>query len=84
MPPLTEQRRKELARTVGQIGEERKTAVRSIRRDANDEVRKLEKDKQISQDDEKRGLKDVQDLTDEFVAQIDELVKAKEKEILEF
>jgi len=84
VPPLNEERRKELARRCHQIGEEGKTSVRNIRRDANDEVKKLEKDKQISQDDGKKGLKSVQDLTDESVARIDELVKAKEKEILEF
>jgi len=84
VPPLTEERRKELAKRVHQIGEETKTAVRSIRRDANDAVKQLEKDKELSQDDAKRGLKDVQDLTDEFVAKIDEQVSGKEKEILEF
>jgi len=84
VPPLTEDRRKDLARKVQHIGEEAKTAIRLVRREANEQVKSLEKDKKISQDDEKKGLKSIQDLTDEFVGKVDSLVKAKEKEILEF
>lgn len=84
VPPLTEDRRKELARKVHGIGEEAKTVIRNLRREANEQVKALEKDKKISQDDEKKGLKSVQDLTDEFIAKVESLVKAKEKEILEF
>ena len=83
VPPLTEERRKELAKKAHQIGEESKTTIRNIRRDANEEVKKLEKEG-VSQDEAKKALADIQHLTDEFVAKIDQLVKAKEKEILEF
>lgn len=83
IPPLTEERRKELAKKVHQVAEESRTHVRQIRREANDQVKKLEKDKEISQDDEKRALDHVQKLTDQHIKSIDELAKKKEKEILE-
>jgi ribosome recycling factor len=83
IPPLTEERRKQLARKVGQIGEEGKTALRQVRRDGNDRIKALEKDRKISQDDERRALDAIQKLTDRFVAEIDELSRKKEKEILE-
>lgn len=84
VPPLTEDRRKEIAKKGHHMGEEAKTALRNVRRDANEDVKKLEKDKALSQDDAKKALKSIQDLTDEYVKKIDELVKSKEKEILSF
>jgi ribosome recycling factor len=83
IPPLTEERRKQLAKKAGQIAETVRTALRQIRREANEEIKRLEKDHQISQDDEKRGLEEVQKLTDRYVALIEEQLRVKEKEILE-
>jgi ribosome recycling factor len=83
IPPLTEERRKELAKKVSRIGEDGKTAIRQVRREGNDQVKELEKAKDISQDDEHRAYKEIQDLTDEFTKKIDQLVKNKEGEILE-
>lgn len=83
IPALTEERRRELAKGVKKIGEDIKVAVRGSRRDANEMLKSLEKEKEITQDDLKRGEKEVQDLTDSFVAKIDELVATKEKEVME-
>jgi ribosome recycling factor len=83
IPPLTEERRKQLAKKAGQMAESGRTAIRQIRRDANEEIKKLEKDGQVSQDDEKRALDEIQKLTDKHVAMVDEVLKAKEKDILE-
>jgi ribosome recycling factor len=82
IPPLTEERRKQLAKKVHHIGEEGKTILRQHRREANDHLKALMKDKKISEDDEKRALEQIQELTDKSVKQIDELVQHKEKEIL--
>ena len=82
IPPLTEERRKLLVKQVGKMAEEGRTAVRQVRRDANDHLKKMLKDKEISEDDEKRALKDVQDLTDEHVKKVDEIVKNKEQELM--
>jgi ribosome recycling factor len=82
IPPLTEERRKQLAKKVHHIGEEGKTILRQHRREANDHLKALLKDKKISEDDEKRALDQIQELTDKSVKQIDELVQHKEKEIL--
>ena len=82
MPPLTEERRKELIKVVKSEAEGAKVAVRNLRRDANEQFKKLVKDKDISEDDERRGTDDVQKLTDKFVAEIDKLVAEKEKEIM--
>jgi ribosome recycling factor len=82
IPPLTEERRKSLAKQVGKVAEEHRTAVRQIRRDANDQLKRLAKDKEISEDAEHRALDDVQKATDEYVGQVDALAKAKEEEIL--
>ncbi|SDB96842.1 ribosome recycling factor [Paraburkholderia lycopersici] len=82
MPALTEERRKELTKVVKNEGETAKVAVRNLRRDANEQLRKLVKDKEISEDDERRGGDDVQKLTDRFVAEIDKLVQTKEAEIM--
>jgi ribosome recycling factor len=82
IPPLTEERRKQLAKKVHHVGEEGKTIVRQHRREANDHLKALLKDHKISEDDEKRALDEIQQLTDKSVKQIDELVQHKEKEIL--
>lgn len=82
IPPLTEERRKSLAKQVGKVAEEHRTAVRQIRRDANDHLKRLTKDKEISEDAEHRALDEVQKATDDFIAQVDALAKAKEDEIL--
>jgi ribosome recycling factor len=83
IPPLTEERRKELVKHLHRVLEDHRTAVRNIRRDANESMKKLLKDKQISEDDEKRGLDEVQKLTDDFMTKLEEQGKSKEKEILE-
>lgn len=83
IPPLTEDRRKEMVKMLKRMAEEAKVAVRNIRRDANDAVKKLAKDKEISEDDAKRVEKEIQDLTDKFVARADEVVAVKEKEVME-
>lgn len=82
MPPLTEERRKELTKVARNAGEEAKVAVRNLRRDANDHAKKLLKDKLIGEDEERRSLDDVQRLTDRTIAEIDRLVQAKEADIL--
>lgn len=82
MPPLTEERRKELAKHVGHSGENAKVAVRNIRRDALQQIKTLLKDKQISEDDERRGQDEVQKLTDHFIKEVDAAVQAKEQELL--
>ena len=83
IPPLTEERRKELGKIARKNGEEAKVAVRNVRRDANDQLKKLEKDKAISEDELKKATDDVQKLTDRFVAKVDEKCQAKEKEIMD-
>lgn len=83
IPPLTEERRKELVKHVHKVLENHRTAVRNIRRDANDSLKGLLKEKKISEDDERRGLDEVQKLTDEFMGKIDAQGKSKEREILE-
>jgi ribosome recycling factor len=82
MPALTEERRKELTKVVRHEGESAKVAVRNLRRDANEGLKKLLKDKEISEDDERRSQDDVQKLTDRTIAEIDRMVAAKESEIL--
>ncbi|MDM8355778.1 ribosome recycling factor [Pandoraea communis] len=82
MPMLTEERRRELTKLVKSEGESAKVAVRNLRRDANEQLKKLVKDKEASEDDERRGSDEVQKLTDKFVAEIDELVKQKDAEIM--
>lgn len=83
IPPLTEERRKEMCKVLKRLGEESKIALRNIRRDGNDGLKKLEKEKEISEDDLKRGEKEIQELTDQFVKKVDETVAAKEKEVME-
>lgn len=81
IPPLTEERRKQLAKQVHEIAEDHRTAVRNIRRDANERLKKLLKDKQVSEDAERDGLDEIQKLTNSYIGKIDELSKSKEHEI---
>lgn len=83
IPPLTQERRKQLAKSVSHIGEQHRVAVRQVRHEANDQLKAYQKEKKISEDDEKEGLKKIQDLTNEFISKVDGLQKQKEKEILE-
>jgi ribosome recycling factor len=82
MPALTEERRKELTKVVRHAGEDAKVAVRNLRRDANEHLKKLLKDKLATEDDERRAQDDVQKLTDRTIAEIDKLVAGKEQDIL--
>lgn len=81
IPALTEERRKQLAKQVHEIAEDHRTAVRNVRRDANERLKKMLKEKVISEDAERDGLDEVQKLTDRFISRIDELAKAKEHEL---
>lgn len=82
LPMLTEERRKELVKFTKKLGEECKVALRNERRDANEEVKKMEKDKLVSMDEAKKATEQVQKKTDDFVAEVDKLLTAKEKEIM--
>jgi len=82
IPPLTEERRRQLAKVVSEMAEEHKTAIRNIRRDSNDKLKKALKDKLVSEDEERDGLADIQKLTDQFIARVGELAKHKEEEIV--
>jgi ribosome recycling factor len=84
LPPLTEERRKELVKTVKHMVEEAKVAIRNVRRDAIEKLKKLEKDHAITEDDLHRNQKEIQDLTDKSTEEIEKVLAAKEKEILEF
>ena len=84
IPPLTEERRKELVKVVRKLAEDGRVAVRNVRRDANDRLKALEKDKKISEDGLRTGLEQVQDLTNRVIKEIDDVLAKKEKEILEF
>jgi ribosome recycling factor len=84
IPPLTEERRRDLAKKLSHIAEERRVALRNIRRDANDHLKKMLKDKLISEDQERQSLDSIQKLTDSYIGKVDQASKAKEKEILEF
>ncbi len=83
LPPLTEERRRELVKVVKKMGEEFKVRVRSHRRDANDLLKEMKKEKEISEDDLHKGQEKVQETTDEFTAEVDKIVAEKEKEIME-
>jgi ribosome recycling factor len=83
IPPLTQERRQQLAKSVAQIGEQHKVAIRQVRHEANDQLKSFLKKKEISEDEERDGLKKVQDLTNTYSEKIEELQKNKEKEILE-
>ena len=81
-PALTEERRKEQVKDIKKFGEDSKVAIRNVRRDKNDEVKKAEKAKEISEDDSKKFQDQIQKVTDKFVAKVDEIMESKEKEIL--
>jgi len=83
LPPLTEERRRELSKVVHQEGENAKVAIRNIRRDANHHLKELMKDKELSEDDERRAESEIQTLTDQYVDRVDELVSGKENELME-
>jgi ribosome recycling factor len=83
IPPLTEERRKEIVKRLHHVTEDHRVALRNIRRDANEHLKKLLKDKLISEDDERRALDDVQKMTDTYIGKMDGASKTKEKEILE-
>jgi len=83
LPPLTEERRKDIVKQLRKMAEDAKVSARNIRRETNDELKKLEKDKKITEDDLKRGEKEVQDVTNAHVAKIDEVLAHKEKEVME-
>ncbi len=83
VPPLTEERRKEMVKQVKKMAEEHKVAIRNIRRDGNDGLKGREKEKKISEDEMRKGQAEIQKITDSFVSQLDKLLAAKEKEILE-
>jgi ribosome recycling factor len=82
MPAMSEERRREMTKVVRNDGEGAKVAVRNLRRDANESVKKLVKDKLASEDDQKRAEADIQKMTDKFIVEVDKLVAAKEQEIL--
>ncbi|MGH7405771.1 MAG: ribosome-recycling factor, partial [Candidatus Methylomirabilales bacterium] len=84
IPPLTEERRKELVRVVRRIAEEGRVAIRNLRRDANEKLKALEKQKKITEDDLKKGGDSVQKLTDKYIKELEMALTTKEKEILEF
>ncbi|HET8781897.1 MAG TPA: ribosome recycling factor [Pyrinomonadaceae bacterium] len=81
IPPLTEERRKQLAKQLHQVAEDHRTAVRNSRRDGNDRLKKMLRDKQISEDAERDAMQEIQKLTDGYINKIDELLKVKEQEI---
>ncbi|HZN55621.1 MAG TPA: ribosome recycling factor [Candidatus Polarisedimenticolaceae bacterium] len=83
IPALTEERRKQLVKKVHGLAEEARTAIRQVRREANDELKKLQKDGKLSEDDGRRAVDDVQKKTDKYVAEVDALSKGKEKELME-
>ncbi|HYD45944.1 MAG TPA: ribosome-recycling factor, partial [Phenylobacterium sp.] len=83
IPPLTEDRRKDLAKVAGKYAEQQRIAVRNVRRDANDDLKKAEKDHVISQDEQKKMESEVQKMTDEAIKRVDEALKAKEQEIMQ-
>jgi ribosome recycling factor len=82
MPPLTEERRRELTKVVKTEGEGAKVAIRNLRRDANGQMEKMLKDKAIGEDDERRGQEEIQKLTDRYVAEVDKMLQAKEVELM--
>jgi ribosome recycling factor len=84
IPPLTEERRRDLAKKLSHIAEERRVGLRNIRREANEHLKKMLKDKAISEDEERQALDTIQKLTDSQITKIDQAAKSKEKEILEF
>jgi len=84
VPPLTEERRREMVKHLNKILEDHRTAVRNVRRDGNDAIKKTMKDKKISEDEERRALEEIQKLTDDEIKKMEELCKSKEKELMTF
>jgi ribosome recycling factor len=84
IPPPTEERRKQLVKTIAKAAEEARVAIRNIRREANDRLKAMARDKKISEDEERRGHDQIQKTTDKYIAKVDELLKKKEQEILSF
>jgi ribosome recycling factor len=84
MPALTEERRKQLARNVHKLAEDARVAIRNVRREANDKLKALARDRKVAEDEERRGHDQIQKTTDRFIAKVDELLKKKEQEILSF
>lgn len=84
VPPLSKERREELVKVVHKMAEDGRISLRTIRRDAKEALEKLEKDKALSEDDKFRGIDELQKLVDKYIAKVDELLKTKEKELLEF
>jgi ribosome recycling factor len=83
IPPLTEERRRDIVKMIKKMAEDAKVIIRNIRRDANETIKKLEKDKEISEDEAKRLIGKVQEITDEFISNIDEVTANKEKDVME-
>jgi ribosome recycling factor len=83
IPPLTEERRKEMVKHLHKVLEDHRTAIRNIRRDGNDAIKKAMKDKKVSEDDEKKSLEEIQKLTDEEIKKMEEMCKNKEKEVMQ-
>lgn len=83
VPALTEERRKDIVKSLGRMAEDARVALRNLRRDEIDRLKKMEKEKEISEDDLRRGQDEVQKVTDKFTAKVDELLQAKEKEVME-
>lgn len=83
IPPVTEDRRKELTKTVKKMGEDSKVAIRNLRRDANEHLKKMEKEHEITEDDLKKALDDIQKATEKTIKEIDDIIAAKDKEIME-
>jgi ribosome recycling factor len=83
IPPMTEERRKEVVKHINKVLEEHRTAIRNVRRDGNDLIKKAAKDKKISEDEEKRSLDEIQKLTDEEIKRMEEMSKNKEKEVMQ-
>jgi ribosome recycling factor len=83
IPPLSEERRKDIFKNCKKIGEESKVAVRNVRRDANEKLKKEEKDKLITLDDEKKGMEEIQKTTDKFIKAVDDVLAQKEKDVME-
>ncbi len=84
MPPLTEERRKQLAKAVGKLAEDARVAIRNIRHEGNKKIKAMEKEKKISEDDGRRSQEQIQKITDKLIQRVDELLKKKEQEILTF
>jgi ribosome recycling factor len=83
VPPMTEERRRDVCKHINKVLEEHRTAIRNVRRDGNDALKKMAKDKKISEDDEKRALEEVQKMTDEEIRRIEELCRKKEAEVMQ-